>query len=84
MTERKTITEAQLAAAIKQAADFPAWTDEDARAIFAALPDSGLDVERLARAIENQDSHTCDDGFRNCAAAIAAAYARQPEPGEER
>ncbi|NJD29301.1 MAG: hypothetical protein FIA92_13525 [Chloroflexi bacterium] len=32
------------------------------------------DVERLARALYEQEPHTCDPAFRNCAAAIAKAY----------
>ena len=38
----------------------------------------GLNVERLAKAIQEQAPHTCDDAFLECARAIAAEYAKTP------
>jgi hypothetical protein len=52
-----------------------------------ALPDSGLDVERLGRAYvsaANRNDNFRGLGWLPIGKLIAAAYARQPEPGEER
>jgi len=91
----KTITEAQLAMALRT--DWPSYSEERVRtwaaAIYAALPDGGLDVERLARvdaleaALRNIESalelgtyHLAMDMIR---AALAVSGSQEPDSSSE-